>query len=147
MFIESSAALKDKLNAIKTSVLDAAGPVHTTIKLAIGAFTPTKDSVPGDFTEAGFDGYASKTITSWSAAYLVNGNQAEIAPGVALTWIPTGTVTPQTVVGYWLEAGDGTYLGGEIFANAVPMASPSNSLNVVPIYQQPVGNWSAVVVP
>lgn len=147
MFIPSNAAKLDILAAAIASVLNATGPVHSTVKLAKGAFAPSPTSDPTTFTEADFDGYASKTVAAWSAAYLVPNGSAETIAGSVLTWIPTGSTTSNVVTGYWIIGGNGDYLGGEAFATPVPMDGPTTALSLVPEWQVAPGAWSGNLLP
>lgn len=145
-FVTSSLALIDQLEAVKGSVLDATGPVHASVKLAVAPFSPTPTSDPASFTEATFDGYAAKTVPAWTAAALQPGPLAEILSSALLSWTPTGSTTPNTIVGYWIVGGNGDYLGGEAFAAPVILNGPTTSLNMVAAWQMARSNWSATVL-
>jgi hypothetical protein len=143
MFVTSQVALIDQLDAVKGAVLDAAGPIHSTVKLAQGAFAPVPTSDPTTFTEATFDGYAAKTITAWTSAYLVPGPSSEILSAAVLSWSPTGTTTPNTITGYWIVGGNGHYLGGESFAQPVILNGPLTALNLAAVWQVSRSTFSA----
>lgn len=131
-FVQSNVALTDVLAAIIGNVLNATGPVNTHVKLAVLPFNPTPTSDPTTFTEATFDGYAAKAITSWSTPYFDALGNAKTLSGVLASWTPTGSTTANTIGGYWLVAGDGTYLGGEVFNTPVPMHGTGTTLAIVP---------------
>jgi hypothetical protein len=146
-FVPSQIGLIDAINAIKASVLDAAGPVHTTVKLAKGVFGPTPTSNPASFTECDFDGYAAKTIAAYGGPHLVPSGNAEITSSAVLSWTPTGSVTPNVVAGYWLVGGNGDYLGGEAFPAPIPLNGPLTTLSLIPSWQQAPASFNATVVP
>lgn len=145
-FVTSQLALVDQLEAVKDNVLDATGPVHATVKLAIAPFSPTPTSDPASFTEATFDGYASKTVAAWTPAAVQPGPLAEILSQSVLTWTPTGSTTPNTIAGYWIVGGNGDYLGGESFGTPVVLNGPTTSLNMVTAWQMARATWSAQVL-
>jgi hypothetical protein len=146
VFITSQLALLDQLDAIKSAVLDATGPVHATVKLAKGTFVPTPTVDPTTFTEADFDGYSSKTIAAYTSAAIIAGPKAEILASSLLSWTPTGTTTPNTVTGYWIVGGNGDYLGGEAFATGIVLNGPTTTLNLVPVWQVSPATWSGQVL-
>jgi hypothetical protein len=146
-FVSSQQFLLDKLAAAIASILDATGPVHASVKLAVAPFAPSPTSDPATFTEADFDGYAAKTVATWSTPVMNTNGSAETVSGSVLTWNPTGSTTSNLIVGYWVEGGNGDYLGGEILASPVPMNGPLSSLNLVPVVQEAPGSWSSVVIP
>lgn len=147
MFVTSNVALVDQLAATVATVLDHTGPVHASVKLATGAFSPTPTSDPATFTEATFDGYAAKSVASWVSPYLLPGPLAETISAAVLSWSPTGTTTPNTITGYWIVGGNGDYLGGEAFNQPVLLNGPTTALNLVPTWQVPRSTFSATLIP
>lgn len=146
MFIASAAYVRDVLAAVIASVLNTSAPAHTTVKLAKAVMTLGANAEPTTFTEADFTGYASKSITGWTAPYQTTPSVAETVPTVTLQWSPTGTGVTNTIYGYWLIAGDGTYVGGENFATPVPLTGPTTALNLVIPIQSPPCVQSAYVI-
>jgi hypothetical protein len=145
-FVSSQQGPLDVLAAAIANVLNTSVPAHTTIKLAQAPFAPAPTSDPTTFTEATFDGYASKTISAWEAPYLSAG--AAKTNGTAVeSWIPTGTTTPNTIAGYWLVAGNGDYLGGEVFATPINVVGPTTPVNLVPAYTVMPPVFTATVIP
>ena len=72
------------------------------LKLYKDGFTPTKDSVIGDFIEADFTNYAQKTLTrsGWTAASIVS--DKAVATYATQTW--TCGVTTNVLNGYYVVA-------------------------------------------
>jgi len=72
---------------------------NLTLKLFKTDVTPTATSVEGDFTEADFTNYTSKTLTraGWNAAATVGG-KAEAEYGTVQTW--TCGASGNTIYGY-----------------------------------------------
>lgn len=145
-YTPSQQAQLDVLNAAIAAVLNTSVPAHTMIKLAVAPFNPTPTSDPATFVEATFDGYAAKTISAWEAAYL-NGNAAVSNGTTVESWVPTGTTTPNTVAGYWLVGGNGSYLGGEAFASPIAVTGPTTPVNIVPRYAVIPPVFSATLIP
>lgn len=145
-FVSSNKALQDILAATIAGILDFTGPVHASVKLAKGTFGPAPDSDPATFTECDFDGYASKTVSAWSTPAMLATGNAETVASTVLHWAPTGTTTPNSVTGYWIEGGNGDYLGGEAFAQPVNLTGPTTALNLVPVFQQAAAAFSATVI-
>jgi len=86
-----------------------------TLKLYQNDYTPLAASVIGDFTEADFTGYTSKTLTrsGWNASAIVGG-KAEAEYGTTQTW--TCGATGNTVYGYTVQgATSGALLWAERF--------------------------------
>lgn len=86
--------------AATTGVLDGA-----TIHLFKADFEPSKTTVPADFTEADYDGYAS--IAAVWEAVTVKGQQARTATQLA-HFQATGSVTQNTIYGFWIQDSGGT---------------------------------------
>lgn len=80
------------------------------LKLFTNNYTPSDGSVQGQFTEAVFTNYTSRTLTraGWNAAGIVS-NKASMSYGsTPRSW--TCGATGNTVYGYWVT-GDGTNAG------------------------------------
>lgn len=70
---------------------------------------------PADFTEATYDGYAAASVT-WGTPYTAGNGLSYVD---ALISIPqTGSVTPQTVLGYFITDTAGTHV---LFAEYFPV--------------------------
>ena len=147
MFITSKPGLINQLSAVVAGILELAGPLHTTVKLAQGTFNPTPDSVPGDFTEADFTGYAAKTVTSWTTPELDPGPAAKTLGGNLLHWAPSGTTVTNICTGYWIEDANGDYLGGEQFPAPIPMANTTDAITLIPQWQVAAATWSGLLIP
>ena len=88
-----------------------------TLRLYKNNYTPLATSVVGDFTEADFTGYTSKTLTraGWNAASSVSGT-GTIVFGTAQTW--TCGASGNTVYGIYVRDGSGDLVWAEKFASA-----------------------------
>jgi hypothetical protein len=144
-FTMSNVGMLDILTKVIANVLDATGPAYTTVKLAKATFNPSPTLDPGTLVEADFTGYAAKAVNPWASPYL-DGPAAETLSTTVLHWSPTDAVTPNTIYGYWLVAGDGTFLGAEKFATPVPLPDATAALNLVPVFQIPQLGFSAQVL-
>ena len=86
-----------------------------TIHLYKNNFTPNKDMVLSDFTEATFGSYAAKTLTraTWTPAVTFSGIAISFYGTLPLTW--TSSSGPQTCYGYYVTEDAG---GELLFAQA-----------------------------
>lgn len=97
---------------------DMLGVENFTLKLYKSNTTPTATSVIGDFTEADFTNYVSKTLTAatWNDSTTVSGKATATYGSSPLTW--TCGATGNTIYGYTVQAATGgTLLWGELFAS------------------------------
>lgn len=91
----------------------------------------TPATLPADFTEADFDGYSAQAATP--GAVPVNVPSGD---GIALiadaNYVVNSSTTPNTILGYWLEDGNGNMVVAEYFAAPVPLVNAGDfiSLNV-----------------
>jgi hypothetical protein len=130
--ILSNVALLDMLNTIRTNVLSATGPALASVHLAKAAMTISSTVDPSTFTEADFDGYAALDVATWEPARLLSNGSVETVSSALAYFSPTGTTTPNTIYGFWVVAGDGTYLGAEAFATQYALTGPSTALAFIP---------------
>ncbi len=116
MLVMAKSALLISLADLIDSILGGGmGGTYPTVHLFKTAVTPTATSVPGDFTEADFAGYAGVTLTHWNTPYWQS-QGAAVSYSNQILFQPTDGVTPNTIYGYWLEIAAGDYLGAERFA-------------------------------
>lgn len=90
--------------------------------------------VLADFTEADFDGYADVAIADaqWSAAFLLGGT-VPCLRGPMVGFTPTGSTTPNVVIGWLLTNAAGTVLyWAELLDEPVNMTGVTSHLDVVP---------------
>lgn len=87
------------------------------LKLFKNNLTPTAATVNGDFTEANFTGYASKTITAatWNAAVGISGKAYATYPNQL--WTKSGA-TGNDIYGWYHQDSTGALLACERFASA-----------------------------
>jgi hypothetical protein len=83
------------------------------VRLAKAPFVPSVNSVPGDFTEADFGGYAARTPAAGAASVRFDTDRSKNVIIVRLysgantgwTWSPTTTVNlPQTIYGAYVQS-------------------------------------------
>jgi hypothetical protein len=96
------------------------------------AFPPSENSVPGDFTEAVFVGYAPIALTlpltgpiNLGPANTVGGhNDADFIAGAV---VPPG----ENIVGYWIDeaaVGGATVYASESFPAPIPVVNPGDTI-------------------
>jgi hypothetical protein len=109
---------------------------HLYTACATAGGQPLPASIVGDFTEATFTGYSSKTLTG-----TVSGTTWSTPTGTPATsqynsaspqsWTATGSF--QTILGYYyVGATSGTFYGAQSFASAVVQSSGQPGMTLVP---------------
>jgi hypothetical protein len=71
-----------------------------TVHLAQAPFTPGPSVTLAGITEATFDGYSDKTITSFGTVQNLGGGSWGCNSGTVTSWTPTGSTTPNTIAGW-----------------------------------------------
>lgn len=101
------------------------------------AFTPSENLVPGNYTEADFDGYAAKagvTGTQESAIDPLTNQQVLTMTEPAAGWRfqSTGiTNLPQTIYGFALvDSTKATVLGSQLLPTPVPITNSGQEINL-----------------
>lgn len=80
------------------------GPVDgQSVRLYTNNINPTVTTVLGDLVEATFDGYAA-IVLAMTFGY-VDPSSTPYTQSQLLDWTMTGSVTPETVYGYWVDDG------------------------------------------
>jgi hypothetical protein len=128
-------ALLSTLSARPAAALLATPTLH----LYTSGPTPiTPQSVPGDFTEATFTGYAAVTLGTFLGPIILPGTEG-YGLHVEGDYL-AGAVTPpgQNIAGYWVDNGAGTFYYGETFAVPIPLAHAGDFISLDVIWGQPV---------
>lgn len=117
--ILSRFCLSETLDALVTAAPIAAILNGAVLRLYTNDFTPAPTSVPGDFTEATFVGYAGVTPLVWTAP--VNNDSTGMLSMVQGNFVGGAIVAPGEIVrGYWIEnAGATQWFMAERFENPV----------------------------
>lgn len=102
-----------------------------TVRLFSNNFTPNHGMVPGDLTEANFDGYAPVASLNWGSVSLNGSFEAE-ATLASATFTQTGTGITNNIYGYWVTDSFGNFLWAERNPSA-PVAMDAAGLNYVVI--------------
>jgi hypothetical protein len=87
--------------------------------------------------EADFDGYAASATLTWGAVGVNALNQADVT-AQEVEWVPTGSLTPNVIYGYFVT--DATGVALLFWASLVaPFAvqSPSTVVRIVPTFIHP----------
>jgi hypothetical protein len=113
MFVPTRVFLTDCLTILKSAGATGTDPklFGSKIGLIKADFTPTPDLVLGGITEADFDGYAKVAAAPFSAVFEGEGD-LELVSAASKHWQPTGSVTPNTIYGWFLVDSGGTILLG-----------------------------------
>jgi hypothetical protein len=77
--------------------------VKLKVKLYKNNFSPVGATVPADFTEADFTGYAAQNVPPLTPVFLNDSNQAEFDATAINIWTATDAVSPNTIYGYYVE--------------------------------------------
>lgn len=110
-----------------------------TVHLYTNDYTPTPQSVVGDFTEATFTGYAAVAVAGWTANRLEASGAVSTDATNVIPFVGPGDATGQSIMGYFVKsAGGGTpYLYAVKFAAPVPLNSPADVLALVATFRIP----------
>lgn len=138
--------LSDVLTQIKVNLLGST-PAAPTVHLVSAPFTPTPLSDYTTFTEATFDGYAAKTVTSWGTEHLDPLGQYIMTNANVLAWTPTGNTTSNTIYGYYLLASNGDQVQAEVFAAPVLLHGVGTTLDLVIVIGEAPSKTTCVVLP
>ncbi len=104
--------------------------LNAKLKLFTNSKNPDKADVPGDYTEATFDGYAAKTIT-WEA--LQNQGDYRILSAGLQTWTANGDTVSETIHGWFLTSNDDAdLLAAQAFDTTVPVSKSGDSVKSLP---------------
>ena len=139
------AYLLEAMGALVTNTFGTS--VHSSLHLFANNFVPQPGSVPADFTEATFDGYAALNITAWGTVHLLPSNQPAVAPTTTIAFTPTGSLTPNTIYGYYIKDPAGNIIIAERFPSPVVLNGTGTTLQFVPEVAIAAGNTTAVIVP
>ncbi len=109
-----------------------------TLRLFKNDYTPTVDSVVGDFTVADFPGYAGITLNDFGASYGNTAKNAESDTGVhtfTCTGAPSGGV--QHIYGWYTVDGAGDVGPAARFAAPVPidLTGAGQSISIQILYE------------
>jgi len=75
-----------------------------TVRLYVDdALTLTPNMLTTDFTEADFDGYAAEALDDTTVIPALNADGDLVATFPHVTFVPTGSTTPNTVYGWWMQ--------------------------------------------
>jgi hypothetical protein len=103
------------------------------VGLITGTFTPGPTLTIADIVEANFTGYTRKSIGNPTVPF-TGADGLEYVEGNTLTWMPSDTVTPNTITGLFVTPGnDSTKLFfSDKLASTVPLPGPGYQLTVTP---------------
>jgi len=108
---------REALLAVLDSFIGQDGFLSTIIHLFQNDVTPTADSLPADFDEATYTGYAAANVLILGLSYDDGAGQALIELA-AHAFQPTGTAISNVIYGYWLEGGPDGPAVGKLYAAA-----------------------------
>lgn len=121
---------------------------NASLGLIAAPFTPSKNLTLAGLTEASFSGYARKSIGTPSIGF-TGGDGNEYVEGVTVQFMPSDTITPNTIYGIFLTFGnDSSKLwGSDALPAPVSLAGPQNQITITPrIGLNPGGNFGANVI-
>ena len=128
----SQALLAAMLAAIQTrpaAALTAALKVHL---YTAGPSPILPTSTPSSFTEATFTGYAAVTLGTLSGPIITPGATCEGLFANA-SFIGTTGLTPQTILGYWIDDGSTNFVLGEAFPTPIQIVHPGDFIDLAAI--------------
>lgn len=129
MIVVPSAVSLDEL----TALTGVGGPFNAAVvKLFQNDYTPTVDSVVGDFTEADYTGYAASAAIVWGAPF-IDPVAGPLVLGDLKSFPASGPFTvPNDIFGFWIESSGGDLLWAERFDTPVTIANATDNVVIVP---------------
>jgi|HubBroStandDraft_3_1064219.scaffolds.fasta_scaffold01389_12 hypothetical protein len=106
---------------------------NASMGLIAAPFAPSSTLTLASITEANFSGYARKSIGNPTIAFTgADGN--EYVEGTTNSWMPSDTVTPNTIYGVFINPGNSTTTlwASDQLGIPVPLAGPGNQLTATP---------------
>lgn len=146
-FVTAQAKLLVDLFTV-TQAWETGGGTGIIINLFKTAVVPNPQSTAGSFVVADFDGYAAQVVAPPLGAAFAKGiDQAQQYIDSIVSFIPTGSTTPNTIYGYWLEDRAGNYIGAEAFQTPQNVSGPSHPLHFVLVIALQQYLMSAIITP
>lgn len=124
--------------AILTQTQMAECTMHLFNYASLPAPTPLTTLAQFQAAECNFDGYAAKTIATWSAPVLAGAAYAIYAPTQTFTWVYSAG-TMNMVGGYWIALASGDLKSFVIFNPAESAAGPYQAIIRTPTIVVPWG--------
>lgn len=115
---------------IATVVVGVGGPLNgLTMGLFQNDIVPTPSTPLASLTPADYDGYAEEA-NAWLAPTISDAGVIEVH-GIVGEFRPTGSVTPNSIYGWYLKNAGGDLVASDRFAGA-PLAMGSALNNILP---------------
>lgn len=122
-------------DAILTVFVAASGEINGAIlHLFDNDFTPTPDSVIGDFTEATFAGYVASSAIAWSEPFRTEDGRAKSVGDTKVFELDT---LPGAIIYGWYATVGGALRAAKRFDTPVSLAVVGNACIVTPEYFVP----------
>jgi len=110
-------------------------------------FTPGPTLTLASLTLATFDGYAVIPVTGTTTPHIGSNAQPVANLEPLMSWTPTGTATPNTIWGYYLQNSISPFFGAELFPAPVLMDGPATTLSFVATIGVGPGLNGATILP
>lgn len=124
------------LNAL-TTVPGAKAIVTGEIHLFTATSGPiTRASLPAQFTEAAFTGYAAVATTGGGSIVNLPSGDGQGIINTA-NFVCTTTGAGESILGYWVQDAAGNLILAELFANPVPIVNSGDFVSLDVIYAFP----------
>jgi hypothetical protein len=111
-----------------------------TVHLVQAYFAELDTMIPGDFTEATYDGYAPLPLV-YSGMEPLDPGGKQVGDYATLTWTCTGSTFPNVIYGYYVEDSLGNVLLVEAFGGS---PRPMNTNGATVSIQISIRGWSPV---
>jgi hypothetical protein len=140
-----SAFLAEELAALLAGILST--PSFPLVHLAAASFAPGPGLDPSTLTEATYDGYAAKLLTGWGTPHLVASGNVVVDATPVLGWTPTGSLTPNTIYGWWVIDHAGNLVSSGLLPAPVLLHGTATTLSFVFGLGQGPWNYTTTVLP
>lgn len=121
---------------------------NASIGLIKAPFTPSPNLAIGDITEANYTGYARQGIGTPTVTF-TGSDGLEYVEGTTRQFMPSDTITPNTIYGMFLTTGSGTVTlwGTDAFGSPVYLTGPGHQVTITPrVGLDPSGNFGLNVI-
>lgn len=117
------------------------------VHLAQAPFTPGPSVTLAGITEATFDGYAAKPLTGYGTPHLLSNGTYAVDATPILAWVPSGSVTPNTIAGFVVVDHAGNMVSNGSINPPVVLAGPTTTLSIVYGFGLQPGSYTSTVLP
>lgn len=146
MVVVGNLFLATELQSIVTNILTDV-TLKTKVHLAKADITPTPNTVPADFAEADFTGYAAVEVAAWGSLHLDEFGQQLQLIATPVQFVADDAVTPNTIYAVYITSPDGDLVCAWKLDTPVPMTQAGATLTLSVGVAQAPWQFNLVILP